>query len=109
MHCAEVTQTTHVPLDGLQTGVAVAHCVALLAEQMPQAPPGWQAGVAPPQSLSPLQPRQIWKAGSQTGVAPPQSAAVRQPTQVWEAVLQIGVGTAQVVSFTQATHWAAAT
>jgi hypothetical protein len=108
-HCADVTQTTHVPLEGLQTGDAAAHCVALLAEQTPQAPPGWQAGVAPPQSPSPLQARQIWKAGSQTGVAPPQSAAVRQPTQVWDAVLQTGVGAAQVVSFTQATHWAAAT
>jgi len=108
-HWADVTQTTHVPVGGLQTGVAAAHCVALLAEQMPHAPLGSQAGVVPPQSLSPLQPRQIWKARSQTGVVPPQSAAVKQPTQVWEEVLQTGVGTAQVVSFTQATHWAAAT
>lgn len=108
-HCADVTQATHVPLETLHTGVVPAQRVALPAEQTPQEPSGWQAGVAPPQSLSPPQARQIWKAGSQTGVAPPQSAAVKQPTQMWDAVLQTGVGAAQVVSFTQATHWAAAT
>jgi hypothetical protein len=53
-----------------------------VAEHWPQAPPGWQAGVMPPHSLSPLQPRQVWKAGSHTGVAPLQSALARQATQV---------------------------
>ena len=41
----------------------------LPAEHWPQVPPGWQAGVAPPHSLSPLHARQVCDAGSQTGVA----------------------------------------
>jgi hypothetical protein len=47
-----------------------------------QAPPGWQAGVMPPHSLSPAQARQAWNAGSQIGAWPEQSASARQPTQV---------------------------
>jgi hypothetical protein len=56
--------------------------VALPAEHWPQAPPGWQAGVDPPHSLSPAQARQVWNAGSQIGAAPPQSASARQGTHV---------------------------
>ena len=56
--------------------------VELEAEHWPQAPPGWQAGVAPPQSASLAQTWQVWKTGSQTGVAPEQSASARQLTQV---------------------------
>jgi hypothetical protein len=47
------------------------HWVVLPAEHWPQAPEGWQAGVAPPQSLSPAQARQAWTDVSQTGVVPP--------------------------------------
>jgi hypothetical protein len=52
------------------------------AEHWPQAPAGWQAGVAPPHSLSPVQARQLCSSGSQTGVDPPQSASAMQGTQV---------------------------
>jgi hypothetical protein len=65
--------------------------VEFVAEHWPQAPAGWQAGVAPPHSLSPLQARQTRKAGSQMGVLPPQSALARQPTHVFVDVLQTGV------------------
>jgi hypothetical protein len=65
--------------------------VALVAEHCPHAPDDWQAGVAPPHSLSPLQARQVRKAGSHTGVVPPQSASARHPTQVLVAVRQTGV------------------
>ena len=56
--------------------------VELEAEHWPQAPPGWQAGVAPSHSESPPQARQVWNAASQTGVAPEQSASARHGTQV---------------------------
>ena len=36
----------------------------------------------PPHSLSPAQPRQVWKAGSQTGAEAGQSALARQLTHV---------------------------
>jgi hypothetical protein len=62
------------------------HWVLLLAEHWPQEPEPWQAGVAPPHSLSPVQARQVWKATSQTGVAPEQSASARQRTQVPDGV-----------------------
>jgi hypothetical protein len=81
-HSALETHGTHVPLVVLQTGVAAVHFVALALEHWPQAPPGWQAGVAPPQSVSPAQAWQVWNAGSQTGVAPEQSLLTRQVTQV---------------------------
>jgi len=56
--------------------------IELEAEHWPQAPPGWQAGVAPPHSESPPQARHVWNAASQTGVAPEQSASARHGTQV---------------------------
>jgi hypothetical protein len=65
-----------------QRGVAPVHAALFVAEHWPHAPPGWQAGVAPPHSESPAQPRQAWKAGSQTGAEPLQSASARQGTQV---------------------------
>ena len=76
--------------------------MALVAEHWPQAPLGWQAGVVPPHSVSPEQPRQTRIAGSHTGVAPPQSLSDRQPTQVFVDVLQTGVGAAQ---FALVSHW----
>jgi hypothetical protein len=72
-------------------GVAPVQAVALVVEHCPHAPVDWQAGVAPPHSLSPLQARQVRKAGSHTGVVPPQSAPERHPTQVLLAVRQTGV------------------
>jgi hypothetical protein len=44
---------------------------ALVAEHWPQAPPGWQAGVAAGHSASAAQARQAWVAVLQTGVVPP--------------------------------------
>jgi hypothetical protein len=81
-HTAFETQGTHVPLAVLQTGVAAVHFVALPLEHWPQAPPGWQAGKEPPQSLSLAQAWHVWRMGSQTGVAPAQSLLTRQVTQV---------------------------
>jgi len=58
------------------------HFVVLVAEHWPQAPDDWQAGVAPPHSLSPPQARQLCEPPSQTGVVPEQSAFAVQRTQV---------------------------
>jgi hypothetical protein len=88
---ALATHRTQVPLAALQTGVPPVHCAELPVEHWPQAPLGSQAGVVPPHSLSPLQPRHVRKEGSQIGVAPPQSAFARQPTHVFVVVLQTGV------------------
>jgi hypothetical protein len=75
-------QVTQVPAVVRQSGVAPVQRSELPAEHWPQVPPGWQAGVAPPHSLSPLHARQLCDAGSQTGVAPAQSALTRHGTQV---------------------------
>jgi hypothetical protein len=80
-HSALVMQLTQVPLATSQAGMLPVQRILLVAEQMPQAPEGWQAGVAPvPQSPSPLQPRQVCVLPSQTGVVPEQSALARQWT-----------------------------
>jgi hypothetical protein len=81
-HWAFDVHGTQAPAATLHTGVAPVHLVPFPAEHWPQAPPGWQAGVAAPHSLSPVQARQVWNAGSQTGVAPEQSASARHLTQV---------------------------
>jgi hypothetical protein len=75
-------QATHVPADARQSGVPPVQRSELVAEHWPHVPAGWQAGVAPPHSLSPLQDRQVCVAGSQTGVAPAQSELTRHGTQV---------------------------
>jgi hypothetical protein len=85
-HSALLMQLTQVPLGTSQAGVVPVHLVVLVAEQIPQAPEAWQAGVAPLQSASPAQPRQVWLLPSQTGVVPEQSAFARQRTQVPEPV-----------------------
>ena len=91
-HSAFELQLTHVPVVTLQAGIDPEQRVVLVAEQTPQAPDGWQAGVAPPpQSPSPPQPRQVWLVGSQTGVVPEQSALARQATHVPVAAKQRGV------------------
>ena len=89
LHWALVTQVTHVPLLGLQTGVLPLHIVALVAEQAPQAPLGWQAGVLPLQSASAVQPRQLPTLVLHTGVVPSHWALLRHVTQVPLAVLQV--------------------
>ena len=63
----------------------------LPAEHCPQAPEGWQAGVAPPQSLSAAQARQRCVAVLQTGVVPPHWAFVLQLAHTPSATLQTGV------------------
>jgi hypothetical protein len=62
---------TQVALAVSQAGVAPVHAVALVAEHWAQAPLPWQAGVAPPQSVSPAQARQTWVVVLQMGVLPP--------------------------------------
>jgi hypothetical protein len=94
-HCDAITQVTQAPVDVSQAAVVPVHFVVLLAEQVPQAPLGWQAGVAPPHSPSPLQPRQACVVGSQVGVAPAHWAPDRQPTQVPVATLQTAVAPVQ--------------
>jgi hypothetical protein len=66
--------------------VPPVHFVELVAEHCPQAPEAWQAGVAPPHSLSPPQPRQLCVPPSQIGVVPLQSALAVQRTQVPDGV-----------------------
>jgi hypothetical protein len=88
---ALATQRTQLPALARQTGVAPVQSNELPAEHWPHEPPGWQAGVTPPHSLSPPQARQVRNDGSQTGVDPPQSALATQPTHSFVAVLQTGV------------------
>ena len=88
----------------LQVGVAPMHSVLLPAEQMPHAPEGWQAGVAPPQSASAAQARHVCVPRLQTGVAPAQSALPMQRTQVPVAASQTGVSPPQRDALA-AEHW----
>jgi hypothetical protein len=90
-HCDAITQVTQLPEEVSQAAVVPVHFVVFVAEQVPQAPLGWQAGVAPPHSPSPLQPRQACVVGSQVGVAPAHWALDTQPTQVPVGTLQTGV------------------
>jgi hypothetical protein len=62
--------------------VAPPQAAAFVDEHCPQAPPGWQAGVAPPQSASPAQARQACVVVLHTGVVPPQFASEVHGTQV---------------------------
>jgi hypothetical protein len=70
-HCAFDVHGTQIAPATSHAGVAPVHCVALVAEHCPHAPLGWQAGVAPPHSLSPPHARQVWLLRLQTGAAPP--------------------------------------
>jgi hypothetical protein len=69
--------------------------VALLAEHWPQAPPGWQAGLAPPHSPSPAQARQALVAPSQTGRVPEHCPLEVQATQTPRPTSQAGVAPVQ--------------
>ena len=95
---AFVVQGTHVAVATSQAGVVPVHLVALVAEQIPQAPPGWQAGVAPPHSASAAQARQACDVVLQTGVVPPHWAVDVQGTQVPAPVKHTGVAPLQLVA-----------
>jgi len=88
---ASARHVTHVPLDAWQSGFVPVHSVVFVAEHWPHAPEPWQAGVAPPHSLSPAQARQTCADTLQTGVTPPHSAFELQFTQVPVATLQAGI------------------
>jgi hypothetical protein len=103
-HSAFVSQLAQTPRATLQTGIAPEHLVLFVAEQTPQAPPGWQAGVAPPQSASPPQARHVWVDVLQTGVVPPHSALETHGTQLPTVVLQTGVAAVHLVPLL-AEHW----
>jgi len=86
LHCAFDVHGTHVPVVVKQAGVVPPHLLVLVAEHWPHAPEDWQAGVAPPQSLSPPQAWQRWVLPLHTGVVPEQSALATQRTHVPEDV-----------------------
>ena len=65
--------------------------VAFEIEHWPQAPEGWQAGVAPPHSASSAQARQVWVVVLQTGATPPHWAFDVHGTQVPVEIRQAGV------------------
>jgi hypothetical protein len=69
-HSVFELQLTQVPVVTLHAGIETEQRVVLVAEQTPQAPLGSQAGVAPLQSTSPPQARQVCVAALHTGVMP---------------------------------------
>jgi hypothetical protein len=99
-----VRHVTHALTAVLQTGVAPTHLVPFVAEHWPQAPDASQAGVAPPQSVSPPHARHVCEPALQIGVTPAQLAFVRHPTQLCDVVLQIGVAPVQAVAL-PLEHW----
>ena len=74
------------------------------SEHWPQAPLGWQAGVAPLHSPSAPQARQVCEAPSHTGVVPEQSASARQATHLPPDTKHSGVPPVQR-SELPALHW----
>ena len=94
LHCAFDVHGTQTAAATSHAGVAPEHRVALVAEHWPHAPLAWQAGVAPPHSLSPPQPRQVFVLRLQTGAVPPHCAFDVHGTQVPVAVKQTGVAPA---------------
>jgi hypothetical protein len=105
LHWAFETHATQVPDPVSQTGVLPLQRVVLLAEQTPHAPEGWQAGSAPPHSLSPAQARQTCADGSQIGAdGVVQSLSARQATQVPLVVSQSGVVPVQADALVDE-HW----
>ena len=64
-------------------------------EHWPQAPDGWQAGLAPPHSLSPAHERQACVVVLQTGVVPPHCAFETHGTHVAVATSHAGVAPLQ--------------
>ena len=103
-HWAFDVQGTQVPLVVRQAGVVPVHLLVLVAEQTPHAPEAWQAGVPPPQSVSPAHARQLCVAPLHTGVVPPHWAFEVQETQLPAAVLHTGVAPEHWVALV-AEHW----
>jgi hypothetical protein len=68
LQSAFATHATQAPAAVSQRGAAPPHVVAFVAEHAPHAPDGWHAGVDPPHSPSPTQPRQTCVTPSQTGL-----------------------------------------
>jgi hypothetical protein len=99
-HWALVVQPTHTPAGTSHTDVVPAQRRAFEAEHWPHAPPGWQAGVAPPQSASDAHARQVRVVRSQTGVPPAQSASPAHATHVPVDASQAGVAPAQALLLT---------
>jgi hypothetical protein len=79
-------QGTHVAVAVSQAGVAPVHLLAFVAEQMPQLPLAWQAGVAAGHWLSLVQAWQTCVVVLQTGVVPPHWAFETQGTHVPDGV-----------------------
>jgi hypothetical protein len=98
-HCELDVHATHVPLETLQAGVPPTHSERFVDEHWPQTPLGWQAGVAPPQAASVVQPWQVCVAASQTGAEAPQSASERHATHTPTLVSQSRVPPVQRVVF----------
>jgi hypothetical protein len=90
-----LVQGTHVPDAASQTGFAPPQRLAFVAEQTPQVPFGWQAGVAPPHWASLVQPEHVCVERLHTGVVPPQSAFDVQPTHTPVARWHDGVAPTQ--------------
>ena len=90
-HVVAVRHPTHVPVTVAHTGVVPVQAAAFVVEHAPQAPLGWQAGVAPPQSPSLAQARQTCAATLQAGVVPLQVTFDVHATQVAEVASQAGV------------------
>jgi hypothetical protein len=105
-HCAPVAQPTQVPVPTSQAEVVPAQRRVFVAEHVPHAPPGWHAGVAPPQSASPPHARQMCVVLSQTGVPPLQSVLATQATQEPVVASQPGVAPEHALLFVaeQAPH-----
>jgi hypothetical protein len=66
--------------------VAPPHALALVAEHWPHAPLDWQAGVAPLQSASAAQARQVCVVVLHTGFVPPHWASDVHGTHVADGV-----------------------
>ena len=99
LQSAFARQVTQWPALVSHTEVTPEHIVRFVAEQVPQDPPGWQAGVAPGQSPSPLHARQVWVVGSQVGVAPAHCDAITQVTHAPVDVSQAAVVPVHFVVF----------
>jgi len=99
-----VRQAAQLPTLVRQYGVAPVHSVVLVVEHCPHAPDGWHAGVAPPHSPSPEQPRQVWKVASQRGAAAGQSPSARHDTQLPVGAWQNGFVPVHSELFV-AEHW----
>ena len=99
LHCVADRQPTQLPALVRQYGVAPVHSVPFVLEHWPQLPEGWHAGVEPPHSPSPEQPRQAWKVASHLGADIGQSPSARQATHVPAEVRHSGLPPVQRVVF----------